>query len=77
MIATKASRVVEAAKGKSVIEFGLRREPGIDAGMKNGKVLGLHCRLPGHQQRPRWHGIWYSSLWHHGAFIYYVLSQRN
>jgi nicotinate phosphoribosyltransferase len=34
MIATKASRVVEAAQGKAVIEFGLRREPGIDAGMK-------------------------------------------
>jgi nicotinate phosphoribosyltransferase len=34
MIATKASRVVQAAKGKSVIEFGLRREQGIDAGMK-------------------------------------------
>jgi nicotinate phosphoribosyltransferase len=34
MIATKASRVVQSAKGKSVIEFGLRREPGIDAGMK-------------------------------------------
>ena len=34
MIATKASRVVEASKGKAVIEFGLRREPGIDAGMK-------------------------------------------
>ncbi len=34
MIASKASRVVHAAKGKSVIEFGLRREPGIDAGMK-------------------------------------------
>ena len=34
MIATKASRVVQAANGKSVIEFGLRREPGIDAGMK-------------------------------------------
>ncbi len=34
MIATKASRVVHAAKGKTVIEFGLRREPGIDAGMK-------------------------------------------
>ncbi|MCW4029489.1 MAG: nicotinate phosphoribosyltransferase [Candidatus Bathyarchaeota archaeon] len=34
MIATKASRVVQAAKGKTVIEFGLRREPGIDAGMK-------------------------------------------
>lgn len=34
MIATKVSRVVHAALGKSVIEFGLRREPGIDAGMK-------------------------------------------
>jgi len=33
-IATKASRVVAAAKGKSVVEFGLRREHGIDAGMK-------------------------------------------
>lgn len=34
MIATKASRVVHAARGKTVIEFGLRREPGVDAGMK-------------------------------------------
>jgi nicotinate phosphoribosyltransferase len=34
MVATKASRVVHAAKGKTVIEFGLRREHGIDAGMK-------------------------------------------
>ena len=33
-IATKASRVVYAAKGKPVIEFGLRREHGVDAGMK-------------------------------------------
>jgi len=33
-IATKASRVVTAAKGKSVVEFGLRREHGTDAGMK-------------------------------------------
>ena len=34
MIASKASRVVDASKGKAVIEFGLRREPGIDGGMK-------------------------------------------
>jgi nicotinate phosphoribosyltransferase len=33
-IATKASRVVYAAKGRPVIEFGLRREHGVDAGMK-------------------------------------------
>jgi nicotinate phosphoribosyltransferase len=34
MIATKASRVVCAAQGRSVIEFGLRRTQGTDAGMK-------------------------------------------
>src|SRR4030065_1996281 len=34
MIATKASRAVNTAKGRAIIEFGLRREPGIDAGMK-------------------------------------------
>jgi nicotinate phosphoribosyltransferase len=34
MLATKASRVVYAAKGRSVIEFGLRRTQGTDAGMK-------------------------------------------
>jgi nicotinate phosphoribosyltransferase len=34
MIATKASHVVNTAQGKAVIEFGLRREHGVDAGMK-------------------------------------------
>jgi nicotinate phosphoribosyltransferase len=45
MIATKASRVVQAAKGKSVIEFGLRREHGIDAGLKVARssyMAGCH-----------------------------------
>ena len=34
MIATKASRVVSAAQGRAVIEFGLRRTHGTDAAMK-------------------------------------------
>jgi len=34
MITTKASRVVQAAQGKAVIEFGLRRTHGTDAAMK-------------------------------------------
>ncbi len=34
MIATKASRVVHAASPRSVIDFGLRRVHGIDAGLK-------------------------------------------
>jgi nicotinate phosphoribosyltransferase len=33
-LATKAARVVTEAKGRSVIEFGLRRTQGTDAGMK-------------------------------------------
>jgi len=40
-IATKASRVVCAAKGKSIIEFGLRREHGTDAGMKVARCTYL------------------------------------
>jgi len=45
MIATKASRVMNAAKGKAVIEFGLRREHGVDAGMKVARssyIAGCH-----------------------------------
>jgi nicotinate phosphoribosyltransferase len=34
MIATKASRVVHAAGGKLIVEFGLRRTQGVDAAMK-------------------------------------------
>lgn len=33
-IATKASRVINVAKGRPIIEFGLRREHGTEAGMK-------------------------------------------
>jgi nicotinate phosphoribosyltransferase len=33
-MSTKASRVVHVARGKGVVEFGLRREHGVDAGMK-------------------------------------------
>ena len=45
MIATKASHIVNAAKRKAVIEFGLRREHGIDAGMKVARssyIAGCH-----------------------------------
>ncbi len=38
MIATKASRVVEAAKGRAVIDFGLRRAHDNDAGMKGARA---------------------------------------
>lgn len=41
MIATKASRVVSAAQGRPVIEFGLRRTQGADAGMKAARCSYL------------------------------------
>ncbi len=44
-IATKASRVVQAASGKPVVEFGLRRVHGVDAGMKVARcsyIAGCH-----------------------------------
>ncbi|MEM3941634.1 MAG: nicotinate phosphoribosyltransferase, partial [Candidatus Bathyarchaeia archaeon] len=37
-IASKAARVVTAAKGRPVIEFGLRREHGVDAGIKAARA---------------------------------------
>ena len=41
MLATKASRVVCAARGRSVMEFGLRRSQGTDAGMKAARCSYL------------------------------------
>ena len=39
MLASKASRVVEAAAGRRVVDFGLRRIHGIDAGMKAARAF--------------------------------------
>jgi len=41
MLATKASRVVCVAQGKPIIEFGLRRTQGTDAGMKAARCSYL------------------------------------
>lgn len=38
MIATKASRIVRAAEGKKVVEFGLRRAQGEDAALKGARA---------------------------------------
>ncbi len=76
LIATKASRVVQAAKGKSVIEFGLRREHGIDAGMKVA-TSQLYCRLQRHIECSCRTSLWNSSFRNHGTLIRDVLSKRN
>jgi nicotinate phosphoribosyltransferase len=46
MLASKAARVVEAAQGRRVVDFGLRRIHGIDAGMKAARafhIAGVHA----------------------------------
>ena len=50
LIATKAARVVLAARGEPVLEFGLRRAQGIDGGL-SGQPGGLRRRLRGHLER--------------------------
>lgn len=41
MLASKAARVVEAAQGRRVVDFGLRRIHGIDAGMKAARAFHI------------------------------------
>lgn len=41
VVATKAARSVMAARGRAVVEFGLRRTPGIDGGMKAARSAFL------------------------------------
>jgi nicotinate phosphoribosyltransferase len=39
VLASKAARVVDAAHGRPVIDFGLRRTPGTDAGLKSARAF--------------------------------------
>ena len=41
VLASKAARVVDAAKGRQVVDFGLRRMHGIDAGMKAARAFHI------------------------------------
>ena len=47
LIATKANRIVRAAEGRTVLEFGSRRAQGADGAIA-GRPGGLHRRLRGH-----------------------------
>jgi nicotinate phosphoribosyltransferase len=46
VLATKASRVVEAAQGRTVVDFGMRRMHGADAALKGARAFyigGIHA----------------------------------
>jgi nicotinate phosphoribosyltransferase len=41
MLASKAARCVVAAQGKALVDFGLRRTPGLDAGLASARAASL------------------------------------
>lgn len=46
LLASKAARVVDAARGRQIVDFGFRRMHGIDAGMKAARafhIAGVHA----------------------------------
>ncbi len=58
MIATKASRTVDAAQGKRVVEFGLRRAQGQEAGLKGSRAAYLGgCSATSNVQAGKEYGI--------------------
>jgi nicotinate phosphoribosyltransferase len=58
LIATKASRVVQAAHGAPVIEFGLRRAQGIDGGMSASRAAYIGgCAATSNVLAGKLHGI--------------------
>ena len=44
VLASKAARVVEAAGGRQVVDFGLRRIHGTDAGLKAARAFHIAAR---------------------------------
>jgi nicotinate phosphoribosyltransferase len=58
LIATKASRVVQAARGAPVIEFGLRRAQGIDGGISASRAAYIGgCAATSNVLAGKLHGI--------------------
>jgi nicotinate phosphoribosyltransferase len=69
MIATKAARVVRAARGRQVVEFGTRRAHSPEAG-----VLAARAACGGHQQRGSRHAVRRACIRNGGALLGNVVS---
>ena len=76
MVASKAARVVEAAAGRPVVEFGARRAHGIESGLLAARAA-FHRWLPGHLERAGRPFFWHSHLWHAGAFLDHGARERG
>ena len=69
MIASKAARVVTAAQGRQVVDFGARRAHGNPGEPAGCRARGGNRRLPGHVQCSRRPAVRDEYLRHAGAFL--------
>ena len=75
ILATKAARVAEAARGREVVDFAARRTQGAEAARRRGES-GLHGRVRRDQQRAGRKAPRYTGLRHHGALLRDQLRER-
>ena len=74
LIATKASRIVRAAQGRGVSDFGARRAHNMDSAVYGARILSGRCGRDGH--RAGGADVWHSRHRHHGALLCDVLWRR-
>ena len=70
LIASKASRIVTAADGKAVIEFGSRRAHGPQAGLLAARAE-LYWWMCWDFKCSCWLQVRYTGVWYNGPFIYH------
>ena len=76
LIATKAARMVLAAPGKLLVDFGLRRAHGAEAGLMAARA-SYHRRLCRHRHRAGREALRYPAVWHDGALVRPDLRRRG
>ena len=76
LVAAKAARCVLAAPGKLLVDFGLRRAHGAEAGLMAARASYL-AGFAGTATVLGWRALRHSALRHHGAFVHRGLRRRG
>ena len=76
LIASKAARMVLAAPGKLLVDFGLRRAHGAEAGLMAARA-SYHRGLCRHRHDAGREALRHSDFRHHGAFVHPGLRRRK
>ncbi len=68
MVASKAARIMEAAQGRPVVEFGARRSHGVESGVLAARAA-CRWRTPGRVEPGSRLPLWNTHLLHAGALL--------